>query len=87
MGKTAVQPRSGARVTDDGLDALIVGAGFTGMYHLHHLRKLGFSVKLFEAGSDIWGVVLELLARCSYRCRVRHLSIRDGRFMEGIFIL
>jgi cation diffusion facilitator CzcD-associated flavoprotein CzcO len=37
------------------LDALIVGAGFTGIYHLHQLRKLGFAVKLFEAGSDIGG--------------------------------
>ncbi|KAF8235568.1 FAD/NAD(P)-binding domain-containing protein [Tricholoma matsutake] len=38
-----------------GLDALVVGAGFAGIYHLHHLRKLGFAVKLFEAGSDIGG--------------------------------
>lgn len=38
------------------LDALIVGAGFGGIYHLHQLRKRGFSVKIFEAGSDIGGV-------------------------------
>ena len=39
-----------------GLDALVVGAGFTGIYHLHYLRKLGMGVKLFEAGSDLGGV-------------------------------
>ncbi|RDB23382.1 Baeyer-Villiger monooxygenase [Hypsizygus marmoreus] len=37
------------------LDALIVGAGFSGIYHLHQLRKRGFSVRVFEAGSDLGG--------------------------------
>jgi cation diffusion facilitator CzcD-associated flavoprotein CzcO len=37
------------------LDTLIVGAGFTGIYHLHLLRKLRLAVRLFEAGSDIGG--------------------------------
>ncbi len=36
-------------------DAVIVGAGFAGMYMLHCLRKLGFSVRVFEAGSDVGG--------------------------------
>ncbi|KAG5338826.1 hypothetical protein C0989_006057 [Termitomyces sp. Mn162] len=38
------------------LDVLIVGAGFSGVYQLHKLRKAGFSVKLFEAGSDLGGI-------------------------------
>lgn len=37
------------------VDVLIVGGGFGGMYGLYHLRKLGLSVKLFEAGSDFGG--------------------------------
>lgn len=37
-------------------DALIVGAGFAGIYQLYHLRKLGYQVKLIEAGSDIGGI-------------------------------
>lgn len=37
-------------------DVLIVGAGFSGIYQLYHLRKLGFSVKLLEAGGDIGGI-------------------------------
>lgn len=37
-------------------DALIIGAGFSGLYQLYQLRKLGFKVKLFDAGSDLGGV-------------------------------
>ena len=34
-------------------DAVIVGAGFAGMYMLHRLRELGLKVKVFEAGGDV----------------------------------
>ena len=37
------------------LDVAIVGAGFAGMYLIHTLRKRGFSVRAFEAGSDVGG--------------------------------
>ena len=36
-------------------DAVIVGAGFAGMYMLHCLRRLGLSARVFEAGSDVGG--------------------------------
>lgn len=36
-------------------DALIVGAGFSGMYMLHKLRNLGFAAKVLEAGSGVGG--------------------------------
>lgn len=36
-------------------DAIIVGAGFAGLYALHRLRGLGLRVKVFEAGTDIGG--------------------------------
>ncbi len=36
-------------------DAVIVGAGFAGMYMLHKLRQLGFTAKVYEAGSDVGG--------------------------------
>ncbi len=36
-------------------DAVIVGAGFAGMYMLHRLRELGLKVKVFEAGGDVGG--------------------------------
>lgn len=38
------------------VDVLVVGAGFTGLYQLHRLRQLGFSVRLFEAGADLGGI-------------------------------
>ena len=38
------------------LDALVVGAGFGGVYQLKKLREAGFNVKLVESGSDFGGV-------------------------------
>lgn len=37
-------------------DVIIVGAGFGGCYALHKARSEGYSVKMFEAGSDFGGV-------------------------------
>ena len=37
------------------IDALIVGAGFAGMYMLHKLRGLGFNPQVVEAGSGVGG--------------------------------
>src|SRR6516225_11168057 len=36
-------------------DVVVVGAGFAGMYMLHRLRGLGFSVRVFEQGSGVGG--------------------------------
>ena len=36
-------------------DAVIVGAGFAGLYMLHRLRKMGLNVRVFEAGDGIGG--------------------------------
>jgi cyclohexanone monooxygenase len=36
-------------------DAVVVGAGFAGMYMLHRLRGLGFSARVLEAGSGVGG--------------------------------
>jgi cyclohexanone monooxygenase len=40
---------------DASFDAVIVGAGFAGMYMLHRLRGLGFTARVFEAGSGVGG--------------------------------
>ena len=37
------------------LDAVIVGAGFAGLYMLHRLRGLGLSARVFEAGDGVGG--------------------------------
>ena len=36
-------------------DAVVVGAGFAGMYMLHRLRGAGFRARVIEAGSDVGG--------------------------------
>ena len=41
------------------VDAVIVGAGFSGLYLLHRLRELGFTTRVFERGSGVGGMVLE----------------------------
>ncbi len=41
---------------DDALDALIIGAGFSGLYQLYSLRdRLGLSVELLEAADGVGG--------------------------------
>jgi len=41
--------------TGRSVDAVIVGAGFAGLYMLHRLRGLGLSVQVFEAGGGVGG--------------------------------
>ena len=36
-------------------DAIIIGAGISGMYQLLKLREAGFSVKVYETGGDVGG--------------------------------
>jgi len=36
-------------------DAVIIGAGFGGMYMLHRLREKGFTARVFEAGTGVGG--------------------------------
>ena len=38
------------------LDVVVVGAGFAGLYQLHHLRQLGLRVTLVEAGGGLGGI-------------------------------
>src|SRR5256886_6904893 len=37
------------------VDAVVVGAGFAGLYALQRLRGLGLSARVFEAGSGVGG--------------------------------
>ncbi len=50
---TATDPAANAPA--EHFDAVVIGAGFAGMYMLHCLRRLGFSARVFEAGSDVGG--------------------------------
>ncbi len=37
------------------VDAVIVGAGFSGLYMLHRLRELGYSTRVFDAADGVGG--------------------------------
>lgn len=39
----------------DQYDAIVIGAGVSGLYSLYKLRELGLSTRVFEAGTDIGG--------------------------------
>ncbi|MFE7328587.1 flavin-containing monooxygenase [Streptomyces sp. NPDC057565] len=42
--------------TPESVDVVVVGAGVTGLYTVHRLRGLGYSVRGFERGDDVGGV-------------------------------
>ena len=42
-------------MTSRQLDAVVVGAGFAGLYMLHKLRGLGLDARVIEAGSGVGG--------------------------------
>jgi cation diffusion facilitator CzcD-associated flavoprotein CzcO len=44
-----------ASTTTPDYDAIIIGAGISGMYQLFRLRELGMKVRVFEAGDDVGG--------------------------------
>ncbi|KAI5858258.1 cyclopentanone 1,2-monooxygenase [Durotheca rogersii] len=46
----------GSRTYAQELDALIIGAGFSGVYQLKRLRDEGYSAKIVEAGDNYGGV-------------------------------
>ncbi len=47
--------QSSTVLTQQHFDAVIVGAGFAGIYMQHRLQQRGLSVRLFEAGTDVGG--------------------------------
>ena len=53
------QPQVQAKRTDTlpkgDFDAVIVGAGFAGLYMLHRLREMGLKARVLEAGSGVGG--------------------------------
>ncbi|MEU2511652.1 flavin-containing monooxygenase [Streptomyces syringium] len=52
---TAPRPSSPSTPVTPQLDAVVVGAGFSGLYQLHRLRELGLRTRVFEACDDIGG--------------------------------
>ena len=46
---------SGVTTSTSEFDAVIIGAGFSGLYMLHRLRDLGLRCRLYEAGGGVGG--------------------------------
>lgn len=46
---------NGSAKVEENVDALVVGAGFGGIYQLYSLRKLGLSVKVIDIAADVGG--------------------------------
>lgn len=55
MSKNAEEPFAAPDSGVRAVDAVIVGAGFSGMYMLHKLREQGRTAIVFEAGADVGG--------------------------------
>ncbi|HET9904882.1 MAG TPA: NAD(P)/FAD-dependent oxidoreductase [Xanthobacteraceae bacterium] len=51
----SAQNAQAVSATASDFDVVVVGAGFAGLYMLYRLRKMGFSVRVFEAGSGVGG--------------------------------
>jgi cation diffusion facilitator CzcD-associated flavoprotein CzcO len=49
---TAQQPEAD---TAADFDAIVIGAGVSGLYQLYKLRELGLKVRVFEAGTGVGG--------------------------------
>lgn len=37
------------------VDAVVIGAGFAGLYMVHRLREMGLSLRAFERGGGVGG--------------------------------
>jgi cyclohexanone monooxygenase len=55
MKESSIELHRPPTATQAQCDAVVVGAGFAGMYMLHKLRTLGFTAIVFEVGSDVGG--------------------------------
>ena len=53
MNQPHAKPAANGATAPADFDAVIVGAGFAGLYMLHRLRGMGFSARVLEAGSGV----------------------------------
>ncbi|MGY2067255.1 flavin-containing monooxygenase [Blastococcus sp. SYSU DS0619] len=55
MTQTAARPAPAGGTNERSVDAVVVGAGLSGLYLLHELRGRGLTVQVFEAGDGVGG--------------------------------
>ena len=52
---TSKEQPAGTGAPIENYDVVVIGAGVSGMYALHHLREIGLSVRVYDGASDIGG--------------------------------
>ena len=55
MNDVVQAERSSAKESGLDFDAIVIGAGVSGLYQLYRLRELGMTARVFEAGSGVGG--------------------------------
>src|SRR5580765_4275524 len=55
MDRLSVVPDRTATETALDFDAVVIGAGVSGLYQLYRLRELGLKVRVFETGTGVGG--------------------------------
>jgi cyclohexanone monooxygenase len=55
MTTLQMNPQQNGNAPASEVDAVIVGAGFAGLYMLHRLRGAGMTARVFEAGDNVGG--------------------------------
>src|SRR5438067_10141593 len=55
MDRLPTVPDSTSTATAMDFDAVVIGAGVSGLYQLYRLRELDLRVRVFEAGHDVGG--------------------------------
>ena len=53
MTSMTQQPRESG--STEHYDVVVIGAGVSGMYALHHLREMGLSVRVYDGATDVGG--------------------------------
>ena len=52
MSKHQAPQKSGST---ENYDVIVIGEGVSGMYAVHHFRRMGLSVRAYDGASDIGG--------------------------------
>ena len=55
MAQVVTPESADASAREKTVDAVVIGAGFAGLYAMYRLREMGLSVAGFEAGTDVGG--------------------------------
>ena len=75
----------GTAETDVDVDAVVIGAGFSGLYMLHKLREQGLDVRVYEKGEEVGGTWYWNTypgARCDSESHIYCFSFDEGLHRE-----